>query len=889
MILSEEEYLEHYGTPRKSGRYPWGSGDAGKQDHKRFLDYVADMRRQGLTEVQIAEGVGITTGQLRAKKTIARNAEKQAQISRAEALKRKGYGSTEGAKKMGIPESTYRTLLAPGAKDKADALQATVQALRDQVAQHTYLDIGSGVENHMAISGTRLSAAVAVLKEEGYQVHPVDIKQVGTNLNTRMKVLVPPGVTQREAWMNRDKIRYPNARTDDGGRSWFGILPPKKIAPDRLGIVYGPDGGDKLDGVIYVRPGVKDVSLGGSRYAQVRVLIGPKHYAKGMAIYSDDMPDGVDLLFHTNKKDSGNKLDALKEITNDPDNPFGAVIDRQVTERMKNGKERVTSAMNIVNGEGSWNKWSRNLSTQMLSKQSPLLARQQLDMTYERRRDELKEILALTNPTVKKKLLESFADSTDSAAVHMKAAALPRQRTQVILPLDSLPEGQIYAPNFNNGERVVLIRYPHGGTFEIPELVVNNKHAPARKLLGDAADAVGINSKVAERLSGADFDGDTVLVIPNGQNRVKTTPALEGLKGFDAKAQYPAYPGMKVMTAQVKQKEMGLISNLITDMTIQKAPPSELARAVRHSMVVIDGEKHKLNWKQSAEDNNIRQLNEKYQGKARGGSSTLISRAGSNARVPERVTRSAAKGGPIDPVTGKLVYEETGRSYINKNGERVQSTTKVKKLALTDDAGTLSSNTPMEREYVKHSNRLKALANEARREYVQVPNLRYSKTAKQVYAPEVASLNASLALAIRNRPLERQAQVLANATIRAKRAEDPYMEKETLKKVKSMALNEARTRTGANKSRVEISAREWEAIQAGAISNSKLKDILDNADLDAVKELATPQTKLLMSSSKKARAQSMLALGYTRAEVAAQLGVSMSTLDRAFTEGEGEG
>jgi hypothetical protein len=228
------------------------------------------------------------------------------------------------------------------------------------------------------------------------------------------------------------------------------------------------------------------------------------------------------------------------------------------------------------------------------------------------------------------------------------------------------------------------------------------------------------------------------------------------------------------------------------------------------------------------------------------------------------------------------VFEETGRSYVNKDGVRVPSVTKLKKLAATSDATTLSSGTQMERVYVDHSNKLKALANEARREQVQVPNLRYSKSAKAVYGTEVSSLNASLNLAIRNRPLERQAQVLANAQIKAARAADPSMSKETLKKVKSRALIEARRRVGADKQRVQISPKEWEAIQAGAISNSKLKDILDNADLDKVRELATPRTKLLITSSKKARAESMLALGYTRAEVAAQLGVSLSTLDRAF-------
>jgi hypothetical protein len=147
------------------------------------------------------------------------------------------------------------------------------------------------------------------------------------------------------------------------------------------------------------------------------------------------------------------------------------------------------------------------------------------------------------------------------------------------------------------------VRYPHGGTFEMPELTVNNQNREARSILSDkvkghARDAVGINSKVAARLSGADFDGDTVLVIPNDRRSVKTSAPLKELKDFDPQKRYPGYEGMKVMSD--KQKQMGDVSNLITDMTILGANPAEIARAVKHSMVVIDAEKHKLNYKQSA-------------------------------------------------------------------------------------------------------------------------------------------------------------------------------------------------------------------------------------------------------------------------------------------------
>jgi hypothetical protein len=459
----------------------------------------------------------------------------------------------------------------------------------------------------------------------------------------------------------------------------------------------------------------------------------------------------------------------------------------------------------------------------------------------------------------------------------MKAAALPGQKTHVILPLDSIKPTEVYAPNYQNGERVALIRYPHGGTFEIPELTVNNRNAEAIKILGRPDAAIGIHAKVAERLSGADFDGDTVLVIPNDRGAIKTSPALEGLKNFDAKASYPAYPGMKPMTAAAKAMQMGNVSNLITDMTIQGASNDELARAVRHSMVVIDAEKHNLNYKQSAIDNGINSLKEKYQGSAKAGASTLISRASSDVRVADRRNRRAAQGGPIDKATGKRVYEETGETYVSK-GKTVLRTVGSKRLAETDDAFTLSSGTAIEKVYAQHSNKLKALANEARKEMVNTKGTPYSPSAKTAYAKEVASLEAGLNIALKNRPLERQAQVLANAVVSAKRQANPNMDNADVKKIKSQALTEARIRTGAARTRINISSDEWNAIQSGAITDHKLSQILDNADLDQVKQLATPKVRLLMTPTKTQRAAAMLASGYTQAEVAAALGVSLTTL-----------
>lgn len=885
----KEEDLIHYGILRRSGRYPWGSGGTQNQRNMQFLDYVDDLKSKGLTESEIAQGVGITTTQLRAARSIAKNQQRAADIAMAQRLKEKGMSNVAIGERMGKNESTVRSLLAPGAKDNADILTNTANMLRDEVDSKGFIDVGTGNElfvdlgtGSTGISSTRLATAVAMLREEGYAYHTVKVPQIGTGLDTTVKVLAPPGTTQREVFLNRDKIQLIGSFSEDGGRSYTKIQDPISVSPKRIQVKYKQDGGDEADGVVYVRPGVKDLSLGSSPYAQVRIKVGDSHYIKGMAMYKDDLPDGVDLLFHTNK-DKGTPLmgekdnSVLKPLKDDPDLPFGSMISRQIGDNMGTPKAKVTSAMNIVNEQGDWEKWNKSLSSQMLSKQSPALVKSQLDMTYSSRKAQYDEIMSLTNPVVRKKMLEDFADGADSAAVHLKAAALPRQATHVILPLAKIKKTEIYAPNYDNGDKVVLIRHPHGGPFEIPELVVNNRNAEGRKLLGNSRDAVGIHHSVASWLSGADFDGDTVLVIPNNQGRVRTKKPLADLEGFDPQTAYKGYPGMKRM--KNTQTEMGKISNLITDMSLRGASDAELARAVKHSMVVIDAEKHNLNYKQSEADNGIKDLKAKYQ--PRGGASTLISQAKSRKDVPERKPRSRAEGGPIDLETGERRFTPTHRINPRTGKPFTQRSTK---LGEAKDAHELSSGTAVERMYANHSNKLKALANQARLSAVRTPAPKQSPSAKKTYAQQVTSLNAKLAVAIKNRPLERRAQLIANATVKAKRDANPDLEPETIKKIKYQALADARNRTGAGKERIRITPDEWEAIQSGAISASKLKEILDNADMDLVRELATPKTTKLMSPTKTARARFMLDQGYTRAEVARALGVSLSTLDLATVE-----
>jgi hypothetical protein len=363
---------------------------------------------------------------------------------------------------------------------------------------------------------------------------------------------------------------------------------------------------------------------------------------------------------------------------------FGSIVRPNVYE--KDGEQQF-GVINIVGDtkpsvEGAWAEWNNTIASQVLSKQAPRLAKKQLDIIRKNSEAELNDILQLTDPTVRNHLLIDFADKADRAAVDLKAAALPRQTTNVILPDPSMKPDQIYAPNYNNGETVVLVRYPHGGIFEIPRLTVNNKTSPYRNIIGtEPEDAIAIHPSVAQKLSGADFDGDTALVIPDRKGQIRTSPSLDALKNFDPIREYPKHSGMKVMSEEIKEIKMGDVSNLITDMTIKGASQSEIAQGVRHSMVVIDAVKHELNYTQSYEDNGIAALKKRYQGSARSGASTLISKSSSELRVPHRYEHYS-----INPKTGEKVFEATYRSYIHKKtGKEIPLTTKSTPMGESKD------------------------------------------------------------------------------------------------------------------------------------------------------------------------------------------------------------
>ena len=941
--IAEEmsDILIHYGMPRRSGRYPWGSGEDPYQHGRDFLGRIEELKKSGWEETpeNIKKEFGLTTTQYRAQKGIAKDERRMLNVARAKALKEDGLGDSEIARRISqelgrdVNESTVRSWLNAKSESRMKQARETADFIKKNIDEKGMIDVGSGVAMELNISKEKLDQALAILESEGYPVYGGRVPQAtNPSQKTTIKVICPPGTEHKDIY-NFENVHSLNEYISrDGGDTYEKKFHyPESMDSNRLMIRYKEDGGADKDGTIELRRNVPDLSLGESRYSQVRILVDGDRYLKGMALYSDDMPDGVDVIFNTNKSKSVAKMDVLKKIKDDPDNPFGSAIkdsDKggQYWYDPKTGNRVSASTpgakLGLINkraDEGDWTEWKDKLPSQFLAKQSQSMAKKQLGLAIADKTDEFNEITALTNPTIKKHLLMKFADECDSAAVHLQAAALPGQKYHVIISIPSMKDTEVYAPNYENGTKLALIRYPHGGTFEIPILTVNNKNAVAKKLIGsDSIDAVGINSKVAERLSGADFDGDTVMCIPThdkgGKVKIISTPPLKGLEGFDPKASYPERKGMKYMKDPITgkdstQMQMGVISNLITDMTLKGATQDELARAVRHSMVVIDAGKHKLDYKQSEIDNNISALKKKYQTTVdadgnvhTGGASTLLSRSKGELSVLKRqgspkINQKGKSWYDPNKPEGSLVYQVADDvayevSKVNKRTGEVTVQTKYRtqrstRMAETDDARSLISdaNTPMEKLYADYANNMKTLANKARMEAVNSGKIAYSKTARQTYSEEVKSLDEKLRVALMNAPRERQAQLLTSAEVNAKiqkaKSEGKELKKDEVKKASQQALT--KYRTGVNsvsrKDRsIKITDREWDAIQAGAVSENVLKKILNNADIDELRQRATPKATTTLSQAKINRIKAYSNSNYTIGEIAKKLGVSVSTV-----------
>lgn len=948
-----EIILKHYGVKRKSGRYPWDPSLHLPKNYK-FIEDRDEMKKRGLSDNEIAKQMGLSTTVYRSKVTIAKEELKQYNMQRISKLQSEGMIIDDIAKTIGTTGQTVRNYLDeiknPNKSARAQRVQteAVAQTLEDAVKRSKYIDVGKGVEIQMGISKEKLKSGLNALVESGeYEVHNLRIAQVtDKNNSTPVKVLTKKGVERSEIYKNMDKVRPVEEFAINGDARMFQQMErPKSIGWDRVHIRYAiPEGqkghgtnddGAMMDGAMFLRPGVKDLNLGKASYAQVRIAVGDTHYLKGMALYGTEemfkgIPKGTDIIFNTNKTANKTPQEVLKELKKNPEggapidgpNPFGATVKRQntlvdakgnpvykpgVKDRFGNKVPQIGS-VNIVNEEGDWGSWSKALSAQFLSKQPTTVVHERLKATMKQVQDEYESIQKVTNPVIKKQLMESFVSDLESKQVHMKAAAPKGFQGHVILPVPDMKENEVYAPNYKNGEKVVLIRYPHGGRFEIPELTVNNNSVARKMISKDSPDAIGIHPKVASKMSGADFDGDTAYVIPNNKGKFKSRDSLKELKNFDPNM-YADKPGtFTPITKRYQQTLMGVVSNLITDMTLQGAPSNEIARAVKHSMVVIDAEKHKLNYKRSAEENGIDALMKRYMthvdkvkygdlerynpktrrvdrvidpdklkkdltpGKEYTSASTIISRHkqsvitdGYQVEVPDPKSKS---GGT------KMVWRNKKETYL---------------VNMVKDANVfLGPNaTKTEHHYADYINELKAFKNKVDSEMSGIKMPARDPKAAKIYAEEVLSMKDKVNQVKINRIKERQAQRMAEVSSKAeiaRRSEDEVLKKDEISRIKQQALNKARSMVGAERTPVTITDDEWDAVQSNAVSGTLLKELVSFMDDSQLKSLATPRTNKQMTDARKSKAKALLANGYTIAQVAEALGVSSSTIGKIKAE-----
>lgn len=975
------DILEHYGMLRRSGRYPWGSGDNPYQHSGDFLSRVEELRKiPGYSwtdtkgefgpvgtvykgDTAIAHEMGLSSGQFRAATEIAKEERRSEQVAIAVKLREDGHSLNAIAERMGFKnDSSVRALLDEDVHRRKSVAQNNADFLRKLVDEHGMVEVGKGTEIGFGVSKEKWAQSIEILRMEGYEVYPRRFEQkTNPGKHTTFSILCKPGTEYKDVYskdLTANDIYFPaNEYTSHDGGDTFDKkrVYPKSLDSKRMQVVYSEDGGGDKDGVIELRRGVKDLDLGDAHYAQVRILVDDTHYLKGMAVYADDLPDGIDIRFNTSKSKDvpvfGEKDNSvLKPIKRNKDgtpkeDPFGALLKEGINDPDNmdiskggqsyyyddNGKKQL-SIINKTREEGDWTDWTDTLPSQFLSKQKKELVKRQLNITEDIKKSEYEGILDIDNPTVKKVMLEKFADSCDKAAETLKAAALPRQQWNVLLPLPSIKDNEVYAPNFKDGEKVCLVRFPHAGTFEIPYLTVNNRNKEGQRVITkNAADAVGVSKAVAEQLSGADFDGDTVLVIPTGGSvNISHSPKLKELENFDTKVEYGGKPDgtFKRLTKANQQTEMGKVTNLITDMTVLGATQDELAKIVKHSMVIIDAEKHGLDYQQSAKDNEYMTLKKKWQlhtnleGKESTAAATILSRATNETNINKR-----RGSGWIDPETGRKVYAESGETYIKSKANKKEGTvsiinkyhdpdtdtdryveTIVKKdtnevlykgtptrsfketprtqkatqMSQVTDAYELLSpaNNPIEIAYADYANAMKKMANTARLEILNTPGLKYDKEAAKKYSEQVDSLNSKLNISKKNAPLERQAQFIADTMEKEAIEKDPSLKesKKDLKKFRDQALKNARAQTGAKRTAIMISDDEWEAIQKGAISDNKLRDIMKFVDDERLKQLATPHSKNYLSPQDVARIKRLADSGYTNQQIAELFGVSSSTI-----------
>lgn len=961
------------------------------------------LRAQGLSNVEIAERLGVSEGTVRnmIKKQNAGASVKRTKLTNAKDVLRT---SVEGIDSDGEPFSMVdvgegtEMYMGFGIDTKNNALKA----LEAEGYVVTTIQVGQ-------VSNKNNKTTVQILAKVNDQQYVIDNGVAGKTNVKGETVTAAQNAVAKYAYSHLDQIQPCTSticQNESGTEVARALEKPKQIDINRVLIadptdpspsgIFDPTTGREYtmgeinsakDGTMILRPSAKDLTMteeGNSKithYAQVRIACtdgkGIDRYCKGMAMYGkeEDFPDGVDIIFYTNpgKVSADGKVYAekvLKKQKAEEMNPFGADLKASGQRHYidSDGNEQL-SAVNILREEGDWGNYSTSLPSQFLAKQNVPLVKEQLTKTVSEAKEYIDTLNKIPNPQVRNKLLEDYADSLDSQAIHLNAAGVSEQRTQVILPCTSLRGteynadgsvkrlGEIYAPGYGDGQKVAVIRYPHANTCEIPVLIVNNNNKEGRETIGFGKDAIGLPKSALDQLSGADTDGDTGTIIPvsllnNKGLNVDSKQYFKELVGFDAEATWPYTEGVTqvskkwngidregiTMSKAERGQEMGLVTNLIMDMSTlgDSVPQEEHVRAIKYSMVAVDAYKHNIDWRQAREDLGIPELYSKYSSTSRGGGMTIFTRAKSQKQdVPEYKEGKYVNGKRllIDPDTGDKLFTYTNGTHAKKVGtdpetgkgiyddsirEKNKVSTEKLRYAWMEGKGaaSLASDNPSTKEqmYVEFSDTLHGMANSIRRSlnddtyhidkskvsdkdktddglsYVKMKATRATADSDEDKAV-IDSLRSKLDVAKRNAPKERLAQVYANAAIKARVDENPSLktDDDALKKVKNAELAAARARTGANGkgTRVEISAKEYEAINSGKVPKTLISDVLKKSNTESLTKLATESTgsrkKLTAAQVARIKAWGNSNSKSTPYQMAKSMGVSVSTINKVLS------
>jgi hypothetical protein len=231
-VVEEINYLMHYGIPRRSGRYPWGSGDNPYQHGRDFLSRIEELKKEGWSETpdNIKKEFGLTTTQYRLEKALAKDERRMLDVATAKSLRKDGLGATEIGRKMGVPESTVRSLLNEDSEARMKQARKTADFIKEQVDKKGMIDVGTGVERELNISKEKLNEALYILEREGYPIYKGGVPQAtnpGKQIN--QMVICPPGTKHKEIY-DFDKV---HSLTDyvshDGGETFDKFVYPKSM------------------------------------------------------------------------------------------------------------------------------------------------------------------------------------------------------------------------------------------------------------------------------------------------------------------------------------------------------------------------------------------------------------------------------------------------------------------------------------------------------------------------------------------------------------------------------------------------------------------------------------------------------------------------------------